>query len=854
MCSAEDKTPPAYLDPALPVEQRVNDLMGRLTTEEKLGLVRMDSHAVPRLGIPAYHWWNEGLHGIARNGVATVFPQAIGLAATWNTALMQSVGDVVSTEARTKFSEATKAQGGRSRIYQGLTIWSPNINIFRDPRWGRGQETYGEDPFLTANLGTGFVKGLQGADPRYLKTVATLKHFAVHSGPEALRRGYDVRPSPRDLHETYLSAFEFCVREANPQSVMSAYNAIDGVPMPANHRFLDEILRKTWGFEGAVVGDVDTVADIWRAHNYSKDAAEGSALAIRAGNDLCSGRGYDALPESLQRGLVTEAEVDTCVARLLRLRFKLGLFDPADRCAYNRINACDTPAHSRLALEAARQSIVLLKNNGVLPWKSADIKTLAVLGPTAAKYSSLVGNYEGNPSAPITLLDGLRAALEPRGVRVLHEEATPLVAGFEPEAPFPKGELFTDATRTTPGLSLEVFDNPELAGSPLSIKADEVLRRDWSDYTLAADVPEKNASLRWSGVFVPKTTGTVRLVVRSNSLFRFTIGTQIMHDAWSADAKKGHFPLSAEFKAGEVYPVLLEYSQDKSATGSIGLALQAALPVDAYERALAAAREADHILLTLGIAPDIEGESMPVKYPGFDGGDRTSIQLPKEQAQLLADVAALGKPVVVVLTTGSAISLDTDKCSALLCAWYYGQNGGTALAEILLGQVSPSGRLPVTFYAKDSDLPDFNSYAMDGRTYRYFGGKPLFAFGHGLSYVNFRYEQPALSDAVIKSDGRVTVSVRVKNDGAMQAGEVVQVYARELSPREGKPLRQLVGFQRVSIASGQSADVQILVDAARLRHWDESAKAFVVEACDYALDVGPASDQVAGSLKLTVAR
>ncbi|MCU0792869.1 MAG: glycoside hydrolase family 3 C-terminal domain-containing protein, partial [Opitutaceae bacterium] len=438
----------------------------------------MDTQGVPRLGIPAYQWWNEALHGVARNGVATVFPQAIALAATWNPALHRRVAEVISTEARAKYHATVRASGGATKIYEGLTLWSPNINIFRDPRWGRGQETYGECPYLTGRFAVEFVRGLQGEDPAHLKTVATVKHFAVHSGPEAERHTFDARPTPRDLWETYLPAFEAGIVEGGAQSLMSVYNAIDGVPGPVNARLLTTILRERWGFSGAVVGDVDCVHDVHAHHRYTRDAAESAALALRAGNDLCSGATYAALPEAIARGLCTEADLDRALTRLLRLRFRLGQFDDLPRNPHAAIapERNDAPEHDALALEAARQSLVLLKNNGVLPLEPSSLRTIAVLGPVADDRSALLGNYAGEPARPVTILRGIREKLSAHGVRVLHEPGCALAAGFpENQFSFASGELFTDETMGTPGVRAEFWANRELAGAPSHRRVDAQL-------------------------------------------------------------------------------------------------------------------------------------------------------------------------------------------------------------------------------------------------------------------------------------------------------------------------------------------------------------------------------------------
>ena len=846
--------PPAFRNPDLPVEKRVDDLLSRMTVEEKISQTMMGSAAIPRLGIPAYDWWNEALHGVARTGIATVFPQAIGLAATWNPELHQRVAETISTEARAKNNEVVAKSGGATKRYQGLTIWSPNINIFRDPRWGRGQETYGEDPFLTGRLAVAFVKGLQGDDPRYLKTVATVKHYAVHSGPEPERHKFDAVVGERDLRETYLPAFETGIREGGATSLMSAYNAVNGIPAPAHQGLLQKILREEWGFSGAVVGDVDNVADMWRdgAHRYSKDAAEASATAIKAGNDLCSGKTYEALGEALKRGLVTEADLDVALRRLFALRFRLGQFDPAERVPYRAIpaSANNSAENDRLALEAARQSLVLLKNDGLLPWNPKALKTVAVLGPTGADVSPLLGNYSGEPSRKTTLVDGIRAKLEPLGVKVLAEPGVPLVKGFRVSGqPFPAGVLFTAADRATPGLRAEVFAHdkqdskkPLVDGRAVGTRADKQVDLQWDEAQPIEGIPITNTGVRWTGVLVPHTSGEHVLGVVAEGAARLFIDDTAVINSWRKDPER---PLSTtvQLEAGRAYAVRLEYVQ-LTPKGRVQFGWIAPGQDDGLEKALAAAKAADHVVLTLGITPDLEGESMSVTAEGFKGGDRLHLDLPATQRELLAKVAELKKPTVVVLTTGAAINLDESKANAVLLAWYYGQRGADAVAEALIGETNPAGRLPITFYRDTEGLPSFTDYAMTNRTYRYYTGKPLHAFGHGLSYTSFAYEKLALSATTALPGSVVSVSVTVKNTGARDGDEVVQLYATAKNAPVPMPLRQLVAFQRVPLRAGETKTVNLSVPVSLLRRWDEANDRYVVDAGAWHLDAGPASDRL----------
>lgn len=843
-----------FRNPDLPMDKRVDDLISRLTIEEKISQTMMDSPEIQRLGVHRYHWWNEALHGVARNGVATVFPQAIGLAATWNPELHQEIADVISTEARAKNNE-TLLQSGGTRKYQGLTIWSPNINIFRDPRWGRGQETYGEDPFLTGQLAIAFVQGLQGNDPNYLKTVATVKHFAVHSGPEPLRHKFDAVVSDRDLRETYLPAFESGIREGGAMSLMSAYNAINGVPGPAHAMLLQDILRDEWGFQGAVVGDVDNVSDMWRpkCHLYSRSPEEASAVAIKVGNDLCSGKTYQALADALRQDLVAESDIDQALRRLFFLRFKLGEFDPAERVPYRSIPIAenDSPAHDELAFKAAGQSLVLLKNDGTLPWDVKTLKTVAILGPTGNEESALLGNYSGTPHRKITLSQGIKTRLESEGVEVLMEPGVPLVKGFRMSGnPFPDGVLFTDEARTRPGLHGVVFAHekaldrkrPEVEGKKIAARTDTQIDLQWDEAQPIEGIPIENATLRWTGVMIPPKTGEYVMGIVAESAVRLYIGDERVIDSWRGDGER---PLSntIQLEAGKTYKVKLEYAQIRP-KGRIQFGWIIPGENDELDRALAAAKQADHVVLTLGLTPDLEGESMSVTAEGFSGGDRTTILLPDTQRELLKRVAALKKPTVMIMTTGSALSFDPDQANAVLLAWYYGQRGADAVAGALLGEVNPAGRLPITFYQSEDDLPPFEDYSMRNRTYRYFTGKPLYAFGHGLSYTTFEYRNLALSTASAKAGDTITVSVNVTNTGRCDGDEVVQIYATALNPRVPMPLRQLVGFQRVSFKAGQVKTVDIEVPVERLRRWDETGNQYVVDAGDYQIEVGPASDRL----------
>ena len=843
-----------WKDPSQPIEWRAADLIAQLTLDEKIGMLMMQSPALERLGIPAYDWWSEALHGVARNGIATVFPQAIGLGATWNPELMEQVADTISTEARAKHHQAARENGGATERYQGLTLWSPNVNLFRDPRWGRGQECYGEDVCLTARLGTAFVRGIQGDDPKYLKAVATPKHFAVHSGPEGNRFSFDAVLSDRDMWEEELSVFEFVVRDSDPAGIMTAYNAINGTACCANSWLLTDLLRGEWGFDGAIVGDVDNVANLAGHMKVAADHAEGSAMTIRAGQDLCSGWSFEQLGKAVERGLVSEQELDETLGRNLAVRFRLGQFDPPKNVAYSAIpaSAVATPENDRLALEAARQSIVLMKNSGVLPLEPSKLNKVVVLGPTADSRAALLGNYFGLPDQPVNLLDGLKNKLEPAGVEVSHFRAVPLVEGLEKTGhPFDSaGCVFTDTDGIEPGLATEVFDNSGFKGEPVYTPCSMDIF--WNIYQPMPPVPADDASIRWSGFILPPASGKYTFSIERIGGFRLTIGDTVLVDELYDEgvSERRTRTVSVELTAGQAILVLIEYRQT-CGEGLVSMWWQTPLDAeDSLPAALEEAADADHIILCLGLTPEVEGEEMPVRFEGFEAGDRSTIELPASQRELLDKASGLGKPVTVVLTTGSAVAFNTEQADAILCAWYYGQRGGDAVAEILTGETNPAGRLPVTFYRSEKDLPPFEDYSMDGRSYKYFQGEPLFAFGHGLSYTTFEYGGPRLENPSPQAGETVNLQVPVTNTGDQDGDEVVQVYASDPQAGPERPVRQLIGFARCFIPAGQTVEVAVSLDTRLLRRWDEYHGAFVFDSTAWQLEIGPVSDNLMVSCKL----
>jgi beta-glucosidase len=701
--------PEIWSDDSQPVDARVKDLVSRLSLMEKVQQMCNGAVAIPRLGIPAYDYLNECIHGVARAGTATVFPQAIGMAATWDAPLIHDEADVIATEARAKHNEYVRTHDGDSAEYYGLTFWAPNINIFRDPRWGRGQETYGEDPFLTARVGVAFIKGLQGDDTNYIKVMACAKHFAVHSGPESTLHIFDAEPPERDFYETYLPQFEAAVREGHVGAVMGAYNSVYGKPACASPLLLTEILRDQWGFDGHVVSDCGAIYDIYANHKFTGTPEEAAADAVKAGDDLCCGTDYNSLVLAVKKGLISEQQIDTAVGRLLEARFRLGLFDPASKVPFAQIpiSENDTPEHAALALKVAQESIVLLKNNGVLPLDRTKIKHIAVIGANADDVSILLGNYNGTPSHPITILQGIKDSVG-TNAEVVFEQGCPL-----------------------------------------------------------------------------------------------------------ATQKDGQIP-SAESRAN----------------------------------AIKAAMTADVVIYVGGISPQLEGEEMKVNFDGFSGGDRTQIELPAVQNDLLQALQATGKPVVFVNCSGSAIAMPVENLAAIVQAWYPGEQGGRAVADILFGDENPAGRLPITFYRATSDLPAFDDYSMSNRTYRYFNGTPLFAFGHGLSYTKFDYSDAQLNTADSDADGTVKISFTVKNSGAREGDEVAQVYFRHVNSALPQPKMALCGFTRIHLLPGQKAHLALAIPPERFRYWDTVNKQYAVEPGDYEIMVGAASDDIRARVPL----
>jgi len=799
---------PAYKNPDLPAEQRAKDIVSRMTLDEKV--LQMEdgfggrnqrengSPAIPRLDIPAYDFWNEALHGVARAGEATVFPQAIGLAATWDTNMMHRVADTISTEARAKYNQAMR-DNDHSR-YHGLTFWSPNINIFRDPRWGRGQETYGEDPFLTGRMAVAFIKGMQGDDPRYFKAIATAKHFAVHSGPEPSRHQFDAKISTRDLEETYLPAFRAAVVEGKVDSVMCAYNSVDGAPACANSDLLENYLRGKWGFQGYVVSDCGAIGDIFRGHAYKPNAAAAAAVAVKTGTDFACGNEYGALADAAKAGQIMEAEIDTSLERLFVARFKLGMFDPPERVPFSKIpySENDSAEHRKLALEAARKSIVLLKNeNQTLPVKAA-VKKIAVIGPSADDVDAQRGNYNGFSSKDVAALEGIQKQFA--GKAEIH---------YALGATYTAQSMAMVPVNALQDIAAEYFDNADFEGQPKLRRAEPrpYLQGGIVDPALAAaGIPAGGFSVRWSGTLKAPVTGDY--AIRSDASTHVFVDDKELPLLLPPRGRPA-LPARMQLEAGHAYKLRVEY-RAPMAGGSVRLQW---IPPEAplLAEAVEAVKNADLTVAFVGLNPNLEGEEMSVNIPGFLGGDRTDLNLPAQQERLIEAAIATGKPVVVVLTSGSAVAANyaAEHAAALLESWYNGEEAGTAIAETLAGVNNPAGRLPVTFYKSVDQLPKFEDYDMKGRTYRYFKGDALYGFGFGLSYSKFTFSGLRTQ----RNSTGAKVSVRVKNDSTRDGDEVVQLYVGGAGDADD-PIRNLRGFERIHLRAGETREVEFTLGSA----------------------------------------
>lgn len=822
-----------FHNPNLDPETRVEDLINRLTLEEKVSQMQDVSPAIERLGIPQYNWWNECLHGVARAGAATSFPQAIGMAATWNVDLIHQVAEVISTEARAKFNHSV-SKGQRNR-YQGLTMWTPNINIFRDPRWGRGQETYGEDPFLTSQLAVAFVKGLQGDDPEYYKVIATPKHYAVHSGPEYNRHSFNAYTDKRDLWETYLPAFRAAVVQGGAYSVMSAYNRYLGESASASPFLLNEILREKWDFPGYVVSDCGAISDIYRFHKIVETPAEAAALAVKAGCDLNCGSTYAHLVDAEEKGLISESDIDRALSRLMMARVKLGLFNPEGEVPWVEISDdyIEAEPHQALALKTARESMVLLKNKDKTLPLSKEMGRITVIGPNANDRHFAMGNYFGTPSHKTTILEGIIGKVSKK-TKVHYFKGTNLT---DSDAIF---DVVTD-NNFSGNIKAEFFDNTSCEGSPVYVKPVEHIDFEWGGAAPVDVLTPGKYSVRYTGVLQPDFSGEVALNV-TGSGGAWTLWLDDREMLSTIDNQEVPSEVKVAVKKNKKVGVKLEYRSTNPWMASIQL-LWNMEELMGKEQMWQAVNNSDVIVFVGGITARLEGEEMPVEVEGFYRGDRTNLQLPRVQHELLKKLHETGKPVVFVLTSGSAMAINWEQQNlpAILEAWYPGQAAGKAVADVLFGDFNPSGRLPVTFYHSVDDLPPFEDYHMKGRTYRYFEGEALYPFGYGLSYSDFTFSKPQVASSVMEKNVTNKVSVTVTNTGPFDGQTVVQLYVADKESSVPSPIKSLRGFQKLFLQKGESRDVSFDITPADLSITDKDGEAFV-EPGEFEVYVGESSD------------
>lgn len=825
-----------YLDPSQPVNVRVDDLIRRMTLEQKAQQLVNQARAIPDLQIPNYDWWSEALHGVANAGTATVFPEPVGLAATFDDPLIHQMAIVIGSEARAKHDQAVKA--GRRDIMEGLDFWSPNINIFRDPRWGRGQETYGEDPFLTGRMGVAFVTGLQGDDPKYFRVISTPKHYAVHSGPEPTRHTINIEVSKHDMEDTYLPAFRATVVDGKAESIMCAYNRVNGQPACANTFLLKDTLRGAWKFNGYVVSDCDAVVDMFEGHHYVKSQAEAAADAIKTGMDnecadfftiVKDDHDYKPFVDAVKQGLLTEADLDTSLRRLFTARMRLGMFDPPSMVPYANTpeSEIDSAPHRELALKIAKESMVLLKNDGVLPLKPGTKKIL-VVGPLADSTQVLHGNYAGTASHAVTALDGIRKQFA--GAQVSYEPGT----DFLREYPVvPTAVLTTEDGK--PGVKGEYFAG-EISGTPQVVRVDPYIDLQLIHHPDAHALPSpasmRDFSVRWTGFLTATESGSYQLGLMGSMQRLWLDGKLIVDDAVLHDPNPQM--ATVQLVKGHRYAVKVEYQ----AGGRVSKLIWLPVAGDPLLAAVSKAREADVVVAVVGITSHLEGEEMKVNVPGFRGGDRTSLNLPEEEDVLLGALKGTGKPLIVVLMNGSALAVNwaNDHANAILDAWYSGEEGGTAIAQTLAGENNPAGRLPVTFYKGTEQLPDFEDYSMKNRTYRYFTGEPLYPFGYGLSYSTFEYSGIKLSNPQLQAGSPLDVEADVKNTGQHDGDEVVELYI-SFPKVAGAPLKALRGFTRVHLKAGEQQHVKLTLSPRDLSYVNEAGDRFV-EAGDYSITVG----------------
>ena len=824
-----------YQNPNLSAQERAKDLCSRLTLEEKAMLMLDESPAIPRLGIKKFFWWSEALHGAANMGNVTVFPEPVAMASSFNPDLLYKCFDVASTEFRAQYNHRMHDLNGEDEKFHSLSVWTPNVNIFRDPRWGRGQETYGEDPFLTSIMGDAVVRGLQGPeDAKYRKLWACAKHYAVHSGPEYTRHTANLNSVPvRDFWETYMPAFKKLVTESKVREVMCAYQRLDDDPCCGSTRLLQQILRDEWGFQYLVVSDCGAVSDFYENHKSSSDAVHGTSKAVLAGTDVECGfnYAYKSLPEAVRRGLISEAEVDKHVLRLLEGRFDLGEMDDPSLVEWSKIpySAMSTKASANISLDMARQTIVLLQNKGnVLPL-SKNAEKIAVIGPNANNTPMMWGNYNGTPNKTVTILDGIKAKQK----KLVYLPGCDLTFDKVMECHIASECVAPDGKKGLRGI---FWNNRNMEGKPVSTQyyTNPLAVTTFGMHNFAPGVQLEDFSAKYETVFTPKESGEYVVNVDGTGHFELYIDGErkFMHHIWRNTPNR--VPIQAE--KGKSYTIEVRYAHVHTYNADLAINIARELPID-YQQTIDQLKGIDKVIFVGGIAPSLEGEEMPVNIEGFKGGDRTSIELPKVQREFLKALKAAGKTVIYVNCSGSAIALEpeTESCDAIVQAWYAGQEGGTAIADVLFGDYNPGGKLPITFYKNDSQLPDYEDYSMKGRTYRYFND-PLFAFGYGLSYTTFEIGEAAIEGEA----GNYKVTIPVSNKGNVGGTEIVQLYIRDLADAEG-PSKSLRAFQRVEIKAGQSATATLTLDKKSFEFWDAATNTMRTKPGTYEILYGNSS-------------
>jgi beta-glucosidase len=848
---AQETSKLPYMNPKLSAEERAADLVHRMTLEEKASQLVNQARSIPRLNVPAYDWWSESLHGVAVDGT-TEFPEPIGLAATFDTPRIHEMATAIGIEGRIKHAQDERA--GHSNIFEGLDFWAPNVNIFRDPRWGRGQETYGEDPFLTARMAVAFVAGMQGDDPHYYRVISTPKHYAVHSGPEPTRHFSDVDVSKHDVLDTYLPAFRAAVVEARAGSVMCAYNAINGQPACANEFLLQHTLRGAWNFQGYVVSDCGAVIDIFNGHRYRPTQPQASAISLQRGMDnecadfldkVKDNHDYKPYIDAVQQGYLSESAVDTALLRLFTARIRLGMFDSPSMVPYTSIDEklLDSAAHRQMARHMANESMVLLKNDGVLPLRSA--KHIAIVGPLADQTQVLLGNYNGNPTHTVSVLEGMKAEFP--DAKITYVSGTQFLSNQG--NPVPASLLTTPGGK--PGLKAEYSARVGFDEKPTPLTSRVETSVNLNDTNLpnqAKSTP--SLAVEWNGFLTPIETGDYLLGIKVNGFAQVSADDNLVTQGWGTTTSLGkiHFEKGRRVKLNVAYG---QFPGQKPQAQLIWTPVNNA-PDPA---AVAAAKNADVVIAVVGITSRLEGEEMPIEEPGFSGGDRTSLDMPKPEEDLVQAVATTGKPLVVVLMNGSALGVNWEKAhaNAILEAWYSGEEGGAAIAETLSGKNNPAGRLPVTFYKDVHQLPHFEDYAMKGRTYRYFEGEPLYPFGYGLSYTTFTYSNLALPSAPINAGDPLHASVTVTNTGKVAGDEVVELYLR-FPDVAGAPRRALRGFQRVHLDPGTNQKLEFQLNPRDLSMVTDKGDIIVAEGeCTLSTGRGqPATDapSASGSFKI----